>query len=372
MRERERQETSPLLVHVFPSFARGGQQMRLASLVRGLEGAFRHRIVSLDGDTSAADAFPAGSIEVERFAARKSPGLSPSTIRGLARRISGADVLCTYNFGALEAAIANRVGPKLPHIHFEDGFGPDEALSRQKLKRVFLRRAVLGKSLVVVPSRGLERLAVETWRLKRANVRRIVNGVDVARFAGAPRRREAGTPVIVGSLGALRPEKNYARLIRAFEAAVSGAAARLVIYGEGPEREALSALAARTSGAVELRGETRTPEAAYTELDIFALSSDTEQAPLSLMEAMAAGLPAAATDVGDVRGMVAEENREFVTAPGDEDALAGALARLIGDADLRARLSAANAEKARGDFGLERMIADYRALFLEALRRGAP
>lgn len=371
MRERERRERSPLLVHVFPSFARGGQQMRLASLARGLEGAFRHRIISLDGDTSAADAFAVGSIEVERFAARKSAGLSFLNIRGLARRIAGADVLCTYNFGALEAAIANRVGPKLPHIHFEDGFGPDEALSRQKLKRVFLRRAVLGKSLVVVPSHGLERLAIETWRLRRGNVRRIANGVDVARFAGAPRQRGSNGVVVVGSVGAMRPEKNYARLIRAFEAVASGGAARLSIYGDGPEREALSALAARTSGAVELRGETRTPEAAYTELDIFALSSDTEQAPLSLMEAMAAGLAVAATDVGGVRDMVSEANRDFVTAPGDEVVFAAALARLISDADLRARLGAANAEKAREEFGLERMIADYRALFLEALARGA-
>lgn len=370
MREQGRPGGTPTIVHVFPSFARGGQQMRLATVARGLGDRFRHRIISLDGEVSAQDAFDPQTIEVETFAAKKSAGLSLSNMRELARRIAGGDLLCTYNFGSLEAALANRRGPKLPHLHFEDGFGPDETLSRQKLRRVLARRLLLADSLVVVPSRGLEELALEKWRLKRANLRRIVNGVEIARFARPRGVKNDASPVVVGSVGALRPEKNYLRLIGAFAKVAHGKAAKLMICGEGPQRERLRVVAGKSGCDIDLSGETSSPEKAYATFDIFALSSDTEQAPLSLMEAMAAGLAVAATDVGDIREMVAEENRPFITPLGDDEALAGALARLIADPGLRARLGAANAAKARQVFGAARMIEDFRALFSEALERG--
>ncbi|HOP19119.1 MAG TPA: glycosyltransferase [Parvularculaceae bacterium] len=350
------------LVHVFPSFARGGQQMRLAALVGGLGEEFRHRVISLDGEMSAREAFAPKAIEVETFIAKKSSGVSLSNIRGLAERIRGANILCTYNFGSLEAAIANRFGPRLPHLHFEDGFGPDESLMKQKAKRMLMRRLVLAKSVVVVPSHGLEALAKERWGLKR--VRRIANGIDIARFASAARALRDGAP-IVGSVGALRPEKNYRRLIAAFSNA--GGDAKLVIHGEGPERESLAAAASEYKVALDLPGQTNTPEAALAAIDIFALSSDTEQMPLSLMEAMASGLPVISTDVGDVKQMVCEENREFITPLGEDDAYAKALRRLISDAPLRARLGAANAAKARAEFALDRMVADYRTLYNAAL-----
>jgi glycosyltransferase involved in cell wall biosynthesis len=114
-----------------------------------------------------------------------------------------------------------------------------------------------------------------------------------------------------------------------------------------------------------LPGETREPEHAYAQMDVFALSSDTEQAPLSLMEAMAAGLPVVATDVGDVKEMVSDPNRAFVVPPKDEAAFSRALSRLLSDATLRRELGAANAAKARAEFGAERMAEHYRRLLTE-------
>lgn len=344
--------------------------MRLANLVRGLGEEFRHKVISLDDDTSAVSAFAADTISVEEFPARKSRWLRLSNIKGLVRRIRDADLLCTYNFGAIEAAIANRIGPNLPHVHFEDGFGPDETISHQKSRRVLLRRLALASVIVVVPSRGLERAAVTTWRLKRKNVRHVMNGVDIDRFAVLQRAASDKRPVVVGSVGALRSEKNYARLIRAFCEAAPRDDARLRIFGRGPERERLLALAADGKGAVELPGEISEPERAYAGFDIFALSSDTEQAPLSLLEAMASGLPVVASDVGDIREMLSEENRKFVIAPEDNRAFIEAIRLLVSDAPLRARLGAANATKARNCFRLENMVNDYRALFAEALARG--
>ncbi|MBI1364746.1 MAG: glycosyltransferase [Alphaproteobacteria bacterium] len=359
------------LLHILPSFGRGGQQTRLVSIIAHGRPSFRHKIVSLRDDFSARASLPDGAAEFEFFSLRMAGGVSVDNLARLARlmRESTPDLLCTYNFGAIEAALANRLGPKYPHIHYEDGFGGDETIERQKARRKLARRFILAKSYVVVPSRALQSAATTAWGLRQDKVRLIFNGIDLARFHPGARQSGENDPVIVGAMGALRPEKNFARLITAFENA-GACRARLVIYGDGPERSDLERRAAGRGERIILAGATDRPEAAYLTFDLFALSSDTEQAPLSVMEAMASGLAIAAPDIGDIRDMVSQENREYITPAGDMAGLASALARLIGDPGLRRRLGAANAARARELFALEPMIDKHEALFDEALARG--
>jgi L-malate glycosyltransferase len=353
------------LLHVFPSFSYGGQQARLAALARGLGGSFRHAIVALDGDVSARALFADDSVATfNALRLAKSSGFSLSNILRLARLIRDAkpDILCTYNWGAIEAAVANRFFACVPHVHFEDGFGPEESAERQLPRRVTARRLLLKNADVVVPSQTLEEIATEQWRLRR--VTRIANGVDFERLqAGARGLRDA---IIVGSVGALRPEKNYRRLIAAFFGADREKRARLEIVGGGPDLAGLRA-AAGEDPRIALPGPTAAPADAYARFDIFALSSDTEQAPISLMEAMAAGLPVVATDTGDVAEMVAVENRSYIVPVGDEEAYMHALAQMLQNPSARAEIGAANRRKAKEAFSQDRMVAAYRALF-EAVR----
>jgi glycosyltransferase involved in cell wall biosynthesis len=152
------------------------------------------------------------------------------------------------------------------------------------------------------------RIATDDWRLRPDVIRHVPNGIDLARFA-VPPSRGAEAPVI-GAVAALRPEKNLQRLLRAFAQVLPRHPARLVIVGDGADRMCLQALSTELGIAdnVAFTGQRDDAPALYAGFDLFALSSDTEQMPLSVMEAMASGLPVAATDVGDVAGMVAAEN----------------------------------------------------------------
>jgi glycosyltransferase involved in cell wall biosynthesis len=113
---------------------------------------------------------------------------------------------------------------------------------------------------------------------------------------------------------------------------------------------------------VEFVGHQAATAEFYARMDVFALSSDTEQMPMSVLEAMAAGLPVASTDVGDVAGMLAAENREFVV-PLDAARLSAALAGLVGDAGLRQRVGAANRAKVERDYADTVMFDRYARLF---------
>jgi glycosyltransferase involved in cell wall biosynthesis len=367
------------LLHVFSTFAVGGPQTRFATIAGRLGRKYRHLIVSMSGRTEAAELLPA-DVDYALVPIVNTPKNPLANAWRFGRRLAELrpDQLVTYNWGALEWAIGNRFGPRLPHIHIEDGFGPDETAARFR-RRVWLRRVGLRRTkLIVVPSRNLERIATNEWGFPLRRVRYLPNGVDTDRF-GAPvpeaERAFVKKPgeLVVGTCAALRPEKNLARLVRAF-AACGPQDARLVICGDGAERENLEAAARANDVAAKVlfTGYLARPETALADFDIFAMSSDTEQMPYGLLEAMSSGLPVAATDVGDIRTMVAEENRPFVVNAADEAALTGALRNLLQDQPLRARLGAANRARARAEFSIKAMVAAYDRLFGDLSGKARP
>jgi glycosyltransferase involved in cell wall biosynthesis len=101
------------------------------------------------------------------------------------------------------------------------------------------------------------------------------------------------------------------------------------------------------------------PEAVLGSIDVFALSSDTEQMPNALLAAMAASRPVAAVDVGDVKSIVCEDNREFVVSRDDGSAFGAAITRLLRDSDKRRALGEKNRVRVVSEYSQERMFATY-------------
>lgn len=200
----------------------------------------------------------------------------------------------------------------------------------------------------------------------------IRNGVDTAAFRQPEARQKwrgghgfKDSDLLVASVGRLDPQKNPLGMIDAFAVAF-GADERghLLLAGDGGLREACRHRAGELgiAGRVHLMGVQTETADILAAADIFALASDWEGTPLAVMEAMAAGLPVAATAVGGVPELVADGETGLLSAPGDIRALSSSLARLASEPDLRQAMGSAAAARAQA-FGVESMVSQYAALF---------
>ena len=354
------------LLHILPGFGAGGIQSVLCRVLNGLGGAYRHTILSLSDDLTAASWLDS-DLNVEVMAV---PGEVTSV--GERRRLIAKlrpDLVLTANWGSMDWVIAHALWRRCPHLHQEHGFGIEEADAEIR-RRVWVRRLVLRRvSGLVVPSFALEHLGRESWWLPASKILRIANGVDRLTLeqeglADPDLELPCGMTCVV-TVAPLRAEKRIDRLIRAFASAVKDRAAVLVIVGDGPVRSDLEQLSEKLGIAdrVLFAGYRQQPASILARSDIYALSSDTEQLPASVLEAMALGLPVVATAVGDVPKMIAEANRDFAVDRDDEAALSAALARLIDDRLLRRALGDANRERQDQEYDVSTMVERYAKLY---------
>jgi glycosyltransferase involved in cell wall biosynthesis len=367
------------VLHQHSTFNPGGKELRCVQLINAFGLGVAHTIVSaVPGAMEAAKRIAPG---IEWQAGRDFPSLqgrpTPKRLSALARAMAGYDLILTYNFGAMDAVLAHTLFGQLyglpPLVHHEDGFNSDEA-QRLKPLRNWYRRIALGRaSAVVVPSQRLERIALEVWQQPVGRVHRVANGIRTAAYAGRsapdalPRVVKREGELWLGTLAGLREVKNLPRMVRAFAAMPEPW--RLVIVGEGPERAAIVAQAEALGVAhrVHLPGHVGDPAKAVGLFDLFALSSDSEQFPISVVEAMAGGLAVVSPDVGDVFAMVSGENAPFITPIGNEIEFAQALEALAGDAALRARVGDANRAIALAQYDEAGMVATYCQIYAKAM-----
>ena len=368
------------ILHLHSTFSLGGKEARAVRLMNVFGDRARHTIVSgMEGQYGARDAIAPG---IDYEIAQNAPPLTgrPSLARleAISAYMRRFDLVLTYNWGAIDGVMAKRVAGKgvPPIVHHEDGFNADEA-DGLKIERNVYRRLALAKAFaLVVPSETLETIALAEWKQPRDRVHRIPNGIDTAKYAVPPRpnaipgfRRKKGE-VVVGTLAGLRAVKDLPMLVRA----VAGMSmrVRLVIVGEGPERQAILD-AAENMGIADqlvLPGFLPDPHDYIGLFDLFALSSKSEQFPISVLEAMAAGLPIVATPVGDILQMVAPANKDYIDKRMHTVLIRDALQVLAAATpEQRAWLGEQNRAKAVAEYDEGTMIARYAALYAGAAGR---
>lgn len=201
------------------------------------------------------------------------------------------------------------------------------------------------------------------------NIRRIAgSGVDLRHFH--PTAEPDGIPVIVFPARLLwdkgvREFVEAARLLR-----LRGLSARFLLVGEPDPANPASIPATQVAdwvqeGTVEHLGWMKDMPCVFAQAHIVCLPSYREGLPKALIEAAAAGRPIVTTDVPGCREVVENGVHGLCVPPRDANALAGALARLIADSELRARMGAAARVRAEKEFGLEAVIAQTLALYRE-------
>ena len=285
-------------------------------------------------------------------------------------RSSGASVLHTHHLGPFiyGAAAARLAG--VPHVHTEHSHEIYDAPRRRALGRRMddhatviavseeiagWRESVLGRRCVVIPN-GVAVPAPATADLRaRARDRMGLDPDDVA----------------VGCVARLAPEKDHATLVQALHAALPTAPAlRLVLVGDGPERTSLESFAAGLGVADRIRflGARSDVAELLPGLDLFALASRREGLPLSLLEALAAGLPAVTTAVGEMPRVLARGAGRTVPS-GNAPLLASALAAAALDPAWRRAAGARGRELVQASYSMDAMADAYVHVYRAALHQ---
>lgn len=190
------------------------------------------------------------------------------------------------------------------------------------------------------------------------------NGIPDSVERADPGRAGIPTVIMVARFAA---QKDQRLLVEAL--AALNAPWRLLLVGDGPRRGEVEAVARRLGAGnrVEFLGERTDVSALLAQSSVFALSTNWEGFPLSILEAMRAGLPVVATDVGGNNEAVTHGTTGFLVPHGDREALRGRLDALLRDADLRSRLGAAGRRRFESQFTLEQMLKRTAAVYARAV-----
>lgn len=348
----------------------GGAERIIATLSRQLR-ANGHRvtIATIAGEGEVQDELEAEGFETLRAVARNEPGrLGTSSALARIAVEREVDIVHTHDTRSLiEVGLCRMRSGRFRHVHtFHFGNYPHLPWKHLALEGLFAR---LPHRLVAVGNVQRDSI-IRTLRLSPGRVETIWNGANARpaeldeRFVGSE-----SEPPLVGSVSAFFPQKGLPTLLDAASLVHNrGVRFRLLLVGDGPLRPALEAQALRLGigGIVEFRGWMADATSILPTIDIFVQSSHWEAMSLVVLEAMAAGRPILATRVGENPVVLEHDRTAILVPPGDAEALASSLMRLIADRPLRARLGAAARASHAASF-TERVMTDRYLTIYEQL-----
>jgi len=366
------------ILYLSRTWAMGGAQTILLSLIRSLpRDAFEIVVVpfetgSVADRTFAEAAERAGATIVEplRWRGFKDFAAAQATLRAIAERHRIDLVHSHDNLSNTLVGLDRRLGR--PRI--ATAFGWWELNLKLKAYYALERRLVLPRfDAVYTVSHDMER-KIRAGGTRPERIAVIHTGLDMAPFrprGGRDATRQRLAPgddrLLVGAVGRISAEKGHEHLLRAVQRlAPSHPGLTVVLAGTGPDTGRLKALAGELGVADRLVMPGYVADAAeiLEALDIAVLPSVLDEGfPTAAIEAQAAGLPIVASDIGGTRETLVDGVTGRLVPPGDDAALAAALAELATDAGLRQRMGAAARQRIARDFTLDGMIGAMAGLY---------
>jgi sugar transferase (PEP-CTERM/EpsH1 system associated) len=372
---------APLVAHLIYRLDIGGLETLLVDAINRMPAhRYRHAVICLTDYTEFAQRITRPGVEL--VALHKPPGLELGTHKRLFKllRTMRPDVLHTYNFGTIEyhaTALLAGVPVRVHAEHGRDASDPHGVNRKHNLLRRLLAPVI---DRYVPVSRDLERWLRGVVGIPQAKIELIDNGVDTERFhpaAAEPTGEAWNAPdaFVIGSVGRLQDVKDQATLIDAFARLRTMLPAeqhrlRLVLVGDGPLRERLAQRIADAGlqDCAWLPGARGDVAPVMRSFSLFALSSIAEGTPVTMLEAMASGLPVVSTAVGGIPDLVQDGASGTLVPPGDPQRLAEALASYVLDAGRTRLHGVAGRARIEQQYSVSAMLAHYVDLY-DGLRK---
>ncbi len=374
-----------LIVH---AFGVGGMERCIAHIINGMdEREFEPMVICLVANGDAARWIRRPGVPIVEL--HKPPGNSLRAIRQLARvlREHRIDLIHTHNWGTLlEGHLACRWSSGTRHLHAVHGLELDEfrvSGIKRVIRRTAMRCMMRRCDAVVACAESVRGWISDECRLAARKLHTITNGVE-AWESSDPSSRDAirrslglrEESFVIGSVGRMVAEKDFTAAIDALAIVASGGHdAHLVLVGDGPLRSKLEAAAA-AAGVVDRThfvGMQSNVGEWLQSFDLYLNSSRSEAMNMGIIEAMAAGLPIVATDVGDTGVLLGgDPPAGWLLPPANPPKLAEAVTELIGDRSRLIGLGESARRRYDADYTVEEMVGRYSALYSQCCHGIAP
>ncbi|MEM7682413.1 MAG: glycosyltransferase [Planctomycetota bacterium] len=377
----------PRIVHVMHRLDRAGAELVAAQIARALRSEFDFAFYLLDGVGPLGAELSQEGFNVVDLG--RTPGVDTALIRKLHNllRAQRPDVVHAHQYTPFfYASTARYAGARPPILFTEHGrHYPDPRKLRRRLANRFLLR---GADRITAVGDFVKRALVDCEGMRRDRIEVVYNAVDADRFAPPTdpaehaalrlRARQAmrvdpEQPVAI-QVARFHPVKDHGTALHAFAQVQDKLpGATLVLVGDGPERANLEALIDELEMAPHVRvlGVRADVDDLLPGADCFVLSSLSEGVSLTLLEAMAAGLPVAATDVGGNAEVVAHGETGLLSPRQDPDLLAYNLRLILRDRQLGASLGHTGQQRVAEQFSRQSMLDAYARLYRQMSDRPA-
>lgn len=365
-----RKAGSTKVLHLLYSLNVGGAERLALNLCGGLKdnGEYLPHVCSLTDEGGLTKEFLARGIPT--FFLEKPAGLSFKIVMKLARLIKkeGIQILHTHNtgpwiYGAL-TSLCSRI--KLVHTEHSNVTATGSSL-------FFLEKLLsYCTNTIVCDANQVADFMIRRQKINARKIKVIWNGIDVDLFHNGSGNNETRKQLnltdktVIGSVARLSEEKDQKNLLSAFEIVKSAIPdAFLLFVGDGPMREDIELEINRKnlSNDVHITGFVQDVRKYLGSMDLFVLSSKREGLPLSILEAMAAGLPVVATDVGGNHEVIVNGKTGLLVPSGDSAALADAIIDVFSKIETLKRLGESGRNLVTAKFDLKKMVKEYEAVY---------
>ena len=370
-------------MHIIDHLGSGGAQEVVCQLVKyGQKQHFEHEVLALHGyghywETLRSWNVPVHTLVPSDFARAVIPLIFLKLLHFLARH--RFDIVHTHLIGSnvLAAPLAAlfRVPVRFTHDQIHDDVRYDS----------FVHRSLdtLANRLnhhIIAGSDSIRKFLCQEERVPPAKVTLIHNAVDLDKLspASAPGfrqkwRRTWGLPpdsLVVGGIGRQHYQKNFPLFLEvAAEVCTKFPDAMFVVAGDGPDRESLEDLSRKLGIASKVRflGYVKELRELYSVMDLLLFPSRFEGTPLTVLGALAMGVPVVASRVDGIAETLEDGTDAFLVPPEDKELFVRQVIRLLTDRDLARRLAAAGQEKVRRHYSAAAMVRQVEALYMKYL-----